>query len=235
MRNPRRIRSEGGVDDAQRSRTSGGGRRGWSTPRPIHHGGHVEAERRPPRGCQGRSGCLLRSAARPAGDRDGHVPRSRSNGPHGPLEKILADEALAARTIDADGQVAGHVGSWVNEHGAREISYWLGRGYWGKGIATQAVAQLVELLHERPLYAGVAEHNVASMRVLEKCGFTRLQESTLDHPPIRAAHPSDCALQPSRRTRGPPGWLSLASRTDITRRLMRAMPRDEAMKPADHR
>jgi hypothetical protein len=34
-----------------------------------------------------------------------------------------------ARTIDVDGQVAGNVGSWVNEDGVREIGYWLGTRY----------------------------------------------------------------------------------------------------------
>jgi RimJ/RimL family protein N-acetyltransferase len=63
-------------------------------------------------------------AAFPVRDRTAHMAH---------WKKILADEALVARTIDADGQVAGHVGSWVNEHGAREISYWLGRGILGKG------------------------------------------------------------------------------------------------------
>ena len=112
-------------------------------------------------------------AAFPSRDRTAHMAH---------WAKILGDEALVARTIDADGQVAGYIGSWVNEHGAREIGYWLGKAYWGRGIATEAVARFVEMLHERPLYAGVAEHNVASMRVLEKCGFVRLPEQPPPRP-----------------------------------------------------
>ncbi|HEX5689187.1 MAG TPA: GNAT family N-acetyltransferase [Roseiflexaceae bacterium] len=52
-----------------------------------------------------------------------------------------------------------------------EIGYWLGRQFWGQGIATQAVAAFLEIVTTRPLYAYAVAHNVASRRVLEKCGF----------------------------------------------------------------
>jgi RimJ/RimL family protein N-acetyltransferase len=59
------------------------------------------------------------------------------------------------------------------EHGGRrEVGYVLGKAFWGQGIATAALRQFIELDTVRPLYAGVALHNVASRRVLEKCGFT---------------------------------------------------------------
>jgi RimJ/RimL family protein N-acetyltransferase len=71
-------------------------------------------------------------------------------------------------------QVAGHVVSW-NDEDRRMIGYWLAREWWGQGIATHA---LRTFLHEqdsiRPLWAHVAVHNPASLRVLEKCGFTRV-------------------------------------------------------------
>jgi RimJ/RimL family protein N-acetyltransferase len=41
----------------------------------------------------------------------------------------------------------------------------------GRGVATQALAAFLGLEPVRPLYAGVAKHNVASIRVLQKCGF----------------------------------------------------------------
>src|SRR6476661_6764681 len=57
-----------------------------------------------------------------------------------------------------------------------EIGYWLGQEYWGRGIATEAVRAITSYVfsghHEiRRLYARVFEWNVASMRVLEKCGY----------------------------------------------------------------
>src|SRR4029453_1988037 len=51
-------------------------------------------------------------------------------------------------------------------------TYWIGREFWGRGIATQALAVLLSAVKTRPLYARAAKDNVASLRVLEKCGFT---------------------------------------------------------------
>jgi RimJ/RimL family protein N-acetyltransferase len=55
--------------------------------------------------------------------------------------------------------------------GEREVTYWIGRSYWGKGIATNALKAFLAVDRSRPLYARVASDNVASGRVLEKCGF----------------------------------------------------------------
>ena len=57
-----------------------------------------------------------------------------------------------------------------------EIGYWLGEPFWGQGIATRAVRTLTEYAFENfdlnRLYAGVFEWNPASVRVLEKAGYT---------------------------------------------------------------
>ncbi len=84
---------------------------------------------------------------------------------------ILGSPDAVIQTILTDGQVAGNVGSWPQD-GARLVGYWIGREYWGKGIATRALAAFLNLLTERPLYAHVASHNIGSIRVLEKCGFS---------------------------------------------------------------
>ena len=89
--------------------------------------------------------------------------------------KILADESNILKTILYDDQVAGNIVSWEqpDEGSKQEVGYWLGREYWGKGIATRALAIFLD--HDvttRPLYAHVVKHNLASIRVLEKCGFT---------------------------------------------------------------
>ena len=47
---------------------------------------------------------------------------------------------------------------------------------WGKGHATKALAEHIDELGERPIYAYVAKTNVGSIRVLEKCGFVRSDE-----------------------------------------------------------
>lgn len=84
--------------------------------------------------------------------------------------RILVDEQLLARTILVDGRVAGNVVSWEHDR-RRLVGYWVGRGFWGRGVATRALSRFLEEVGTRPLYAFVAVHNVASIRVLEKCGF----------------------------------------------------------------
>ena len=89
--------------------------------------------------------------------------------------RILGDETVVNKTVVVDGQVAGHVASF--EHlGEPEVSYWLGPQFWGRGIATMALTAFLRSVRTRPLYARAAKDNIASIRVLEKCGFTRSGE-----------------------------------------------------------
>src|SRR5690242_18270146 len=98
--------------------------------------------------------------------------------------KLLADDSLITRTIVEDGQVVGNIGSWVAD-GERAVGYWIGRPYWGRGYATRALADLVAEVPERPLYARVAEHNGASIRVLAKSGFSIVGEEQHDGDPVK--------------------------------------------------
>ena len=84
--------------------------------------------------------------------------------------RLRADETLINRAIVVDGEVAGTIGSWGDPR-EREVTYWIGRSYWGKGIATCALDAFLTVDLSRPLHARVASDNVASQRVLEKCGF----------------------------------------------------------------
>src|ERR687895_719477 len=84
--------------------------------------------------------------------------------------RLRADETVLTRVVVVDGEVAGTIGSW-GEPGEREVTYWIGRSYWGKGIATDALNAFLAVEQSRPLRARVASDNVASRRVLEKCGF----------------------------------------------------------------
>jgi RimJ/RimL family protein N-acetyltransferase len=58
-----------------------------------------------------------------------------------------------------------------------EIGYFIGEPFWNKGITTKAVSLIVEFgfttLDIVRIHTGVFEHNRASQRVLEKCGFTK--------------------------------------------------------------
>ena len=84
--------------------------------------------------------------------------------------RLRADETAIARAIVVDGEVAGTIGSWGDPN-EREVTYWIGRSYWGKGIATCALNAFLNVDPSRPLHARVAYDNIASHRVLEKCGF----------------------------------------------------------------
>jgi RimJ/RimL family protein N-acetyltransferase len=90
--------------------------------------------------------------------------------------KILGIETCIIKTIIFNKQVAGSVSSY-EEEGKPEVTYWLGREYWGMGIATWALQELLAShSQKRPMYARVAKDNMASRRVLEKCGFKIIGE-----------------------------------------------------------
>ena len=85
-------------------------------------------------------------------------------------KRIRAAADVLNRTILADGDVVGSVAVY-GEPDEREVTYWIDRTYWGKGIATAALRDLLAEVPERPLHARVAADNAGSRRVLEKCGF----------------------------------------------------------------
>ena len=91
----------------------------------------------------------------------------------------LADPSLTKKTIVHEGRVAGNALCWEADN-RRFVGYWLGREFWGKGLATLALAELTQEVRERPLHAWVATSNVGSIRVLEKCGFARI-DSRAEH------------------------------------------------------
>ena len=89
--------------------------------------------------------------------------------------RIRNDPESLIRTVDVDGQVAGHVLSFTLD-GERKVGYWLGQEFWGKGIASDALAAFLAIETRRPLHANVARGNQGSVRVLEKNGFRLLRE-----------------------------------------------------------
>jgi RimJ/RimL family protein N-acetyltransferase len=89
--------------------------------------------------------------------------------------RTLANDSALTWTVVCDGAVAGSIGCW-EDAGRRFVGYWIGRGFWGRGLATRALAELLDLVDARPLHAYVVKSNVASIRVLEKCGFVEVGE-----------------------------------------------------------
>ncbi|KOU55305.1 acetyltransferase [Streptomyces sp. MMG1533] len=91
--------------------------------------------------------------------------------------KKQRSSADVVRTVLADGDVVGSAAVY-GEPGEREVTYWIDRTYWGRGIATAALGTLLTEVPERPLYARAAADNGGSLRVLTKCGFRPTARAT---------------------------------------------------------
>ncbi len=85
-------------------------------------------------------------------------------------ERILNNPNVVAKAIIADGALVGSI-SCFKMDGQDAVGYWIAKEHWGRGIATRALALLLEEVTTRPLCARVATHNIGSIRVLERCGF----------------------------------------------------------------
>ncbi|MFF4880317.1 GNAT family N-acetyltransferase [Micromonospora sp. NPDC000668] len=90
--------------------------------------------------------------------------------------RVLTDPAIVVRTVEADGEVVGHVTAFpAGDH--TEVSYWIDPARWGRGHATAALAALLREL-PRPVHARAAKDNAASLAVLRKCGFVVVGEDS---------------------------------------------------------
>jgi RimJ/RimL family protein N-acetyltransferase len=86
------------------------------------------------------------------------------------MARVRSSPDITMRAVICDGRVTGSIASFPAD-GHTEVTYWIDRAAWGKGIATRALALLLELETARPLYARAASDNAASLRVLQKSGF----------------------------------------------------------------
>lgn len=86
------------------------------------------------------------------------------------LARVLANPENIIRAIVAGDVVVGQIGSW-DDGDDRNVGYWIGREHWANGYATAALSAFLEVDTTRPLWVHVAEHNVGSQRVAERCGF----------------------------------------------------------------
>lgn len=109
-----------------------------------------------------------RLAGHPSRDREAFLAHWRN--------RVLAGPANRAMAVLVDREVAGYVASWDGD-GKRLVAYWIGREFWGRGLAPAALREFLRD-HERtrPIHAYVALANARSIRVLEKCGFQRCGE-----------------------------------------------------------
>ncbi len=96
------------------------------------------------------------------------------------IKMCLNQNPTQAFAIEYNGEYVGNIGVHPEKDVYRksaEIGYFLGEPFWGKGIMTDAVKQMVEYGFENldivRIHTGIFEYNIASQRVLEKCGFKK--------------------------------------------------------------
>jgi RimJ/RimL family protein N-acetyltransferase len=114
-------------------------------------------------------------AAFPSRDRDAFFTHWTTN--------ILGNPTALNCAILTGNQVAGYISAYTDAaSNDRLVCYWLGREFWGRGIASAAMSQFLRLESTRPLSARVVKHNHGSIRVLEKAGFARTGEEAFSLP-----------------------------------------------------
>jgi len=86
------------------------------------------------------------------------------------MAMVRSSPGTILRAVTCDGQLVGSISSFVFED-QTEVTYWICRPAWGRGIATRALELLLQLVPARPLHARAASDNIASLRVLQKAGF----------------------------------------------------------------
>ena len=87
--------------------------------------------------------------------------------------RLFADDRLVRVVVELDGEIVGSaaafpLGDEIN------VTYWIRRDCWGRGLAGTALAAVLEQVPVRPVFASAAYDNAASIRVLEKNGFKRV-------------------------------------------------------------
>lgn len=108
-------------------------------------------------------GQVMAAFTNTANDREAYLDKHR---------KLLADDRIVSVVVEAGGEVVGSaaafpLGEEIN------VTYWIRRDHWGRGLAGAALAAVLEQVPTRPVFASAASDNLASQRVLEKSGFRR--------------------------------------------------------------
>jgi len=106
----------------------------------------------------------VRMAAFTTGDPDDRVAFDAH------MATVRTSPEVSTRAITVDGQLVGNIAHFVID-GDTEVTYWIDRSFWGQGIATRALALLLESVPVRPVFARAASDNMGSLKVLQKAGF----------------------------------------------------------------
>lgn len=86
------------------------------------------------------------------------------------MARIRSAPDITLRAVTCDGQLVGSISAFPFE-GDNDVTYWIDRAAWGRGVASRALELLLDLVPVRPLHARAASDNAGSLRVLQKAGF----------------------------------------------------------------
>lgn len=104
----------------------------------------------------------------------------------GHYERVRSERSNVLLAIDDDsGEFVGTISSFTID-GEREVCYWISPAHWGRGLATEALRAFLALETTRPLRGRVADHNVASAKVLARNGFVEVGSETAFAPGVGA-------------------------------------------------
>jgi RimJ/RimL family protein N-acetyltransferase len=109
------------------------------------------------------------------------------------MARVMSSPETTLCAITWGGVLVGTVSSFVMD-GQTEITYWIDRAIWGRGITSRALATFLEEVPTRPLHARAASDNAGSLRVLEKNGF-RIVGTESSYAPARGTDIEETILQ----------------------------------------
>ncbi len=87
--------------------------------------------------------------------------------------KLLNDSTVNMKTILINNTIVGSISKFELQ-GKAEITYWIDRRFWRKGVASTALKEFLNLENCRPIFGRVAFDNFGSQIVLEKSGFKKV-------------------------------------------------------------
>jgi RimJ/RimL family protein N-acetyltransferase len=104
---------------------------------------------------------------------------------------------------DETGEAIGSVGYWEREwrgEDVHEVGWFVIPAYQGRGIAVEAMKDIIAMAGSRPIHAFPAAANGPSNAICRKLGFTHLGEHDFEYPPGHWMRCSDWRLEPRRES-----------------------------------
>lgn len=97
------------------------------------------------------------------------------------ISRQRGNDDVLYQVVTENGGFAGTAAVFTID-GDREVSFWIARHAWNRGVATAALRLLVSREPMRPLFARAAAHNVASIAVFRHSGFTEVSRNVAYAP-----------------------------------------------------